>query len=107
MQLESITGEVRSAQVRDNNDGSYMASCVAQRVGEVKLSVSVNGQQIKGSPYSLVVQYEIYDYTRVGIYRPSKIVGNDGGPWGIAFGKNGIWAVADSTEHCVYMFDDN
>ena len=37
VQLECNTGEVRSAQVRDNNDGSYMASFVAQQVGEVKL----------------------------------------------------------------------
>ena len=103
VQLESNTGEVTSAQVRDNNDGSYMASFVAQQGGEVKLSVFVNGQQIKGSPYSVVVQC---DYTRVG--KPSKIVNNDGNmgePWGIAFGKNGMWAVADYSKHCVYIFD--
>ena len=103
VQLESNTGEVTSAQVRDNNDGSYMASLVVQQGGEVKLSAFVNGQQIKGSPYSVVVQC---DYTRVG--KPSKIVNNDGNmgcPWGIAFGKNGMWAVADDTKHCVYIFD--
>ena len=105
VQLESNTGEVTSAQVKDNNDGSYMASFVVQRGGEVKLSAFVNGQQIKGSPYSVVVQ-QFIDYTRVG--KPSKIVNNDGNmgkPWGIAFGKNGMWAVADSTKHCVYIFD--
>ena len=103
VQLESNTGEVTSTQVRDNNDGSYMASFVVQQGGEVKLSVFVNGQQIKGSPYSVAVQC---DYTRVG--KPSKIVNNDGNmgyPWGIAFGKNGMWAVADNTKHCVYIFD--
>ena len=102
VQLESNTGEVTSAQVRDNNDGSYMASFVVQQGGEVKLSVFVNGQQIKGSPYTVVV----HDYTSVS--KPSKIVNNDGNmgnPWGIAFGKNGMWAVADSTKHCVYIFD--
>ena len=102
VQLESNTGEVTSAQVRDNNDGSYMASFVVQQGGEMKLSVFVNGHQIKGSPYSVVV----HDYTRVG--KPSKIVNNDGNmgkPWGIAFGKNGMWAVADFTKHCVYIFD--
>ena len=34
---------------------------------------------------------------------------NDGGmglPWGIAFGRNGLWAVADYSNHCVYIFDD-
>ena len=102
VQLESNTGEVTSAQVMDNNDGSYMASFVVQQGGEVKLSAFVNGQQIKGSPYSVVV----HDYTKVG--KPSKIVNNDGNmgcPWGIAFGKNGMWAVADFTKHCVYIFD--
>ena len=103
VQLECNTGEVRSAQVKDNNDGSYMASLLAQQVGKVKLSVSINGQQIKGSPYSLVV----HDYTRVG--KPSKIVNNDGnmgGLRGIAFGKNGMWAVVDHSKHCVYIFDE-
>ena len=106
VQLECNTGEVRSAQVRDNNDGSYMASFVAQQVGEVKLSVSINGQQIKGSPYSLVVRQYI-DYTRVG--KPRKVLNNDGNmdkPWGIAFHKNGMWAVADFSKHCVYIFDE-
>ena len=28
-----------------------------------------------------------------------------GQPWGIAFGKNGMWAVADWFKHCVYVFD--
>ena len=102
VQLKSNTGEVTRAQVRDNNDGSYMASVVVQQDGEVKLSAFVNGQQIEGSPYSVVV----INYTRVG--KPSKIVNNDGNmgePWGIAFGKNGMWAVADYTKHCVYVFD--
>ena len=105
VQLESNTGEVKIAQIRDNKDGSYMASFVAQQVGEVKLSVSINGQQIKGSPYSLVV-HEPINYTRVS--KPSKIVNNDGNmgqPWGIACGNNGMWAVADYSKHCVYIFD--
>ena len=91
-----------TTQVRDNNDGSYMASFVPQQVGEVKLLVFVNGQQIKGSPYSVMVR----DYTSVN--KPSKTVNNDGSmgtPWGIAFGKNGMWAVAAHCNHCVYIFD--
>ena len=106
VRLECNTGEVRSAQVKDNNNGGYMASLVTQQVGSVKLLMSINGQQIKGSPYSLVVQQYV-DYTRVG--KPSKIVNNDGNmgyPWGIAFGKNGMWAVADNSKHCVYIFDE-
>ena len=102
VQLESNTGEVTSAQVRDKNNGTYMASSVVQQGGELKLSVFVNGQQIKGSPYNVLPS----PYTKMSI--PSKTVNNDGNmgkPWGIAFGKNGMWAVADSTKHCVYIFD--
>ena len=102
-QVSVQLGEVtNTTQVRDNNDGSYMASCVPQLVGEVKLSVFVNGEQIKGSPYSVMVR----DYTSVN--KPNKIVNNDGNmgrPWGIAFAKNGMWAVADWSNHCVYIFD--
>ena len=55
VQLKSFTGDVTAGEVRDNNDGSYMASFVAEQVGEAKLSVAINGEQIKGSPYSIVV----------------------------------------------------
>ena len=45
-----------TTQVRDNKDGSYMASFVPQQVGEVKLLVFFYGEQIKGSPYSVMVR---------------------------------------------------
>ena len=104
VQLKSFTGDVTAGEVRDNNDGSYMASVVAEQVGEAKLSVAINGEQIKGSPYSIVVgrNYQAID-------KPSKIVNNNGSmgnPWGIAFGRNGLWAVADYSNHRVYIFDD-
>ena len=102
VQLKSFTGDVTAGEVKDNNDGSYMASFVPEQVGEAKLSVTINGEQIKGSPYSIVVQYRNID-------KPSKIIKNNGSmgkPWGVAFGRNGLWAVADSTNHCVYIFDD-
>ena len=98
VQLGGVNDAIR---VRDNSDGNYMASFVSLQVGEIKLSAFVNGQQIKGSPYSVMVR----DYTSV---KPSKILNNDGNmgqPWGIAFAKNGTWAVTDSTNNCVYVFD--
>ena len=27
-------------------------------------------------------------------------------PWGVAFGRNGLWAVAEWSKYCVYIFDD-
>ena len=104
VQLKSFTGDVTAGEVKDSNDGSYMASFVAEQVGEAKLSVSINGEQIKGSPYSIVVgrNYQAID-------KPNKIVNNNGSmgqPFGVAFGRNGLWAVADDSNHCVYIFDD-
>ena len=103
VQLKSFTGNVTAGEVRDNDDGSYMASFVAEQVGEAKLSVSINGEQIKGSPYNIVVRnYQAID-------KPSKIVNNNGSmgePWGVACSKNGLWAVADRSNYCVYIFDD-
>ena len=57
---------------------------------------------IRGSPYHAQIrQYSALD-------KPSKVI-NDGGkmgqPWGIAFGKDGMWAVSDSSNHCVHIFD--
>ena len=104
VQLKSCRGDVTAWEVRDNNDGSYMASFVAEQVGEAKVLVCINGEQIKGSPYSIVVgrNYQAID-------KPSKIVNNNGSvgePWDVAFGRNGLWAVADCSNHCVYIFDD-
>ena len=106
IQLKSFTGEVTTGELRDNNDGSYTASFVPEQVGKAKLSVSINGVQIKGSPYSIVVQAH-RDYQAID--EACKIVNNNGSmgkPWGVAFGKNGLWAVADWSKHHVYIYDD-
>ena len=104
VQLKSFTDDVTAGEVKDNNDGSYMASFVAEQVGEAKVLVSINGEQIKGSPYSIVVgrNYQAID-------KHSKIVNNNGSmgkPWGVALGRNGLWAIADWSNHCVYIFDN-
>ena len=102
-QVQSSRGEVVPVEVKDNNDGSYSASFVTKHVGEVKLSVTIKGQHIKGSPYSIMM---CRDYKSVG--KPSKVI-NDGGnmgySWAIAFGRDGVWAVTDCSHHCVYIFD--
>ena len=102
VQLKSFTGNVTVGEVRDNNDGSYVASFEGEQVGEGKLHVSINGQEIKESPYSIVVR----NYQALNL--PNKIVNNNGSMgqlWGVAFGRNGVWAVVDHTNHCVYVFD--
>ena len=66
------------------------------------MSVTIKGQQIKGSPFNVKVHGK---YTTID--KPSKVV-NEGGrmgrPWGIAFGRDGMWAVTDYSYHCVWIF---
>jgi len=50
--LEAVNNTIL---VSDNNDGVYVASIVPHQVGEVKVSVCVNGEHIKESSYSIVV----------------------------------------------------
>ena len=101
--VQSCGGDVTPVEVKDNEDGSYSGSFVANQVGEVKLSVTIKGQQIKGSPFIVKVQRNC-----TKIDKPSKVVnevGRLGEPWSIAFGRDGTWAVTDDTNHCVWIFD--
>ena len=89
--------------MKDNKDGSYSASFVTEQVGEAKLSVTIKGEHIKGSPYNIMVGR---DYKSID--KPIKIM-NDGGnmgcPWAITFGRDGVWAVTNCSHQCVYIFD--
>ena len=101
VQFESSNGEVTKGQVRDNHNGSYVVIFVAKKVGKMQLSVSVNKQKVVEEPYSVITQ-------RYSMHNSCKIVNGDGSmgkPWGIVFGKNGMWAVIDNAKHCVYVFD--
>ena len=103
IQAQPGSGDVIPVEVKDNKDGSYSASFVANEVGEVKLSVTIKGQQIKGSPFNVKVhgKYNTID-------KSTKVITNDGKigePRGIAFGRGGMWAVTDNLNHCVWIFD--
>ena len=101
--VQSSREDVIPVEVKDNKDGSYSASFVANQVGEVELSVTIKGQNLKDSPFSIMVRGK---YTT--IIKPNKIINNigkKGTPWGIAFGRNGMWAVTDRYNHCVRTFD--
>ena len=99
VQLESSVGEMITAEVTDYNDGTYMICFAAQQVGGIELSVFVNGHEIKGSPFRIVVQENPI--------KPSKIITSHddsfGQLWGIACSNNGMWAVADWINNCVHV----
>ena len=100
-QLESRLGEMITTQVIDHNNGTYLICFAAQQVGEIELSVFVNGHEIKRSPFIIVVQENVIE--------PNKIITSHdhsfGQLWGIACCNNGMWAVADCIKKCVHVFD--
>ena len=101
VQLESRVGEMISANVTDYNNGTYMICFAAQQVGEMKLFVFVNGQEIKESPLKIAVHESSI--------KPNKIIASHddsfGQLWGIACSNNGMWAVADWINNCIHVFD--
>ena len=104
VQLQSSRGVV-PVEVEDKEDGSYSASFVTEQVGEAKLSVTIEGEHIKGSPYSVMVGR---DYKSID--KPIKIIndpGNMGCPWAIAFGRDGVWAIAFSSNDVCAVTDYN
>ena len=90
-------------EVSDSKNGQYTVSFVAQRTGVANLSIFVNGIYVAGSPFKVMVNRP---YTTIS--RPLKVVnnyGNLGRPWGIAFNKDGMWAVTDYSNSFVYIYD--
>ena len=105
----SLVVEVRSmgkkihSEVKGDRDGNFLASFRCDRVGEVTVLVTANGLTVRGSPCTIKVHE---GYTKVD--QPSKIINLDGKmgiPWGVAFGKDGFWAVADHSNNKIHVFN--
>ena len=94
--------------VKDNQNGTYAVIFTVKQVGKVTLSVFLNEKQIKDTPCSITIGRNY-----PGVSKPSDILNisahgssRQSKPWGIAFGENGVWAVADCTNHCIYMLQE-
>ena len=101
--LKSSTGQTNIC-VTDNDNGTYIASFKVQEVGKMQLSVFVSGQQIKGSPFSIIVQRNQATLDKSSTTM-AKGDGNMGKLWSIAYSESDLWAVADRTKNCVSIYD--
>ena len=104
VQLDDGRGNIQTITVRDNNNGKYTGSFITEFIGHHKLSVTIGGQNIKESPLFFVVAR---DYSKV--VKSSKIINEKGAmgwPWGVAFSNNNHWAVADYSNDCIYLFNE-
>jgi len=100
MQLQTSEGKIITLEVKDNHNGSYEASFIAELVGTARLEVSINGLQIRGSPNGIVV---LRKYQALNL--PEKVFNINGRPHGVAVGRYDVWTVADYSNDCVYVID--
>ena len=75
VKVQAKVGGVLLVVLEDNKDGSYVATIVPNQVGEIKLSASIRGKHIQGSPFT---------YPAVNIV--NKVINDDGSlgqPWAL------------------------
>ena len=84
----------------DCGDGTYLVSMTPQQLGEYKLSLSIKGQSIQGSPFNIVTSR---DYTT--LKNPVQIITGINQPRFIAFSKDGEMFATSNTDHCICVYD--
>ncbi|XP_078344343.1 E3 ubiquitin-protein ligase TRIM45-like [Oculina patagonica] len=91
-------------QINDNKNGSYKISYSLRDQGRYKVTVKVNGQHVRDSPFScLVKSFQLKPVLSFG-----KSGSSDGmlqGPWGLAVNDRDEIAVIDSLNHRVQIFN--
>ena len=88
------------AKVLDNEDGTYVASFTPQKVGEHKLSITIDSQHIKGSPYPLYARQR-NNYTSISKRLHFKLPSY---PYDVAVDDNGDVYVALYGYHCIEVY---
>ena len=91
-------------QVTDNNDGTYLVSVTPQQSGQHKLSITIHGQDIQGSPFDLSVVTQ-RDYTK--LKDPVQTITGINKPSYIAFSDNGDIFVTSYSDHCIHVYDSS
>ena len=112
---EIVTVEIRNgdgrecateAQVQDNKDGSYNISYFAKEAGTCQTSVTVNGEHVSGSPFT--VQVKPRQYTPVLSFGGKGLsAGMFDGPWGVAVNENNEIAVTEVENNRVQIFSSD
>jgi len=96
--VKSFTSTVTAGEARDKDNVWYVASRIVEPDG----GTTLNSQKTVEDPN--IASCRNYRTVNLSI----KIINNNGRmgqPWGVAYGRYGIWAVADRTNHCVHVFD--
>ena len=89
------------ADTLDNKDGTYIASFTPRKDGEHKLSITIDSQHIKGSPFPLYVRQE-RNYSSLSNQRTFSLSAQ---PYDVAVDDNGDVYVAVYGYHCIEVYN--
>ena len=112
---DCVTVEIRNhqshvcatkARVRDNKDGNYKVSYLAKETGQFELSVKVNEEYVRGSPFAVEVKPRqfrpVFSFGQRGS-APGKL--RD--PWGVAVNERNEIAVTDKGNNRIQVFSSD
>ena len=100
----TLTCNREECPVTDNGDGTYLVSVIPRQLGQHQLSITVNGQHIQDSPFTLNIVPQC-DYTK--LQHPVRTITGIHHPHGIAFSDNGDMFVTSHTDHCIHVYDES
>lgn len=99
-----VDGRSKQLEVMDNADGTYVTRFVPESCGELKLSISIQGQAIKGSPFCLVVR-KPRNYRTLLYYE--KCLTLPGTAWMVGVSERKEIFVGVGGAHCISIFDSD
>ena len=88
--------------VEDNKNSTYIATVIPKACGEHELSITIEGQAVKGSPCALYVR-QPRDYASLSGYQQAFVTSSQ--PFDVAVDDNGDVYVVEYSYHCVYVFN--
>ena len=98
----TVDGSTRQLGVSDNDNGTYVTSFVPKSSGGCSLSVTIQGQPIRGSPFQLRVR-KLRDYRTVSYYE--KCFTLSGTAWVVGVSDKKEVFVGVGGPHCISVFD--
>ena len=98
----TTSGSSKQLEVTDNNNGTYVVHFLPDSCGEHCLSITIQGQAIKGNPFQLQVR-EPRDYRAVSSYE--KCLTLSGTAWAVAVSSKKEIFVGVGGAHCISVFD--
>ena len=92
------------AKVFDNKCGTYVASFTPQRTGEHELSITIDGNHIKGSPFPIYVRQK---KNYISLSTTQKCFRLSGVPQDVAVEDNEIYVVVCGNYNYIEVFNQN